>query len=136
FDLGLRFMDEYPTFQKPQAEIEVQKPLFAVIANEAALTQCLSNILGNAVKFVAPGVIPRVKIWSEPNGSKVRLNIQDNGIGIPANQSERIFRIFERVHNDKTYEGTGIGLAIAKKAVDRMGGEIGVISEIGRGSTF
>lgn len=129
-------IEQYHGFREPRAEIEVRPPLLAVVANEAALTQCISNILGNAVKFVVPGVAPRIRIWSEAENSHIRLNIADNGIGIAPNHLEKIFRIFERVHSDQTYEGTGIGLAIAKKAIERMGGEIGVTSELGRGSTF
>ena len=129
-------IEQYPSFQKPRAEIELQTPLLSVVANEAALTQCISNILGNAVKFVAAGVIPRIRIWSQTEDSQVRLNIADNGIGIAENHRDRIFRIFERVHGESIYEGTGIGLAIAKKAIERMGGEIGVVSELGRGSIF
>jgi signal transduction histidine kinase len=129
-------IEQYPSFQKPRAQIEVRPPLLAVVANEAALTQCISNILGNAVKFVAPGVTPQITVWSEAKNSHIRLNIADNGIGIAPNHLEKIFRMFERVHSEKMYEGTGIGLAIVKKAIERMGGEIGVTSEIGRGSTF
>jgi signal transduction histidine kinase len=129
-------IEQYPAFHPPRAEIQIKAPLGSVKANEAALTQCISNLLGNAVKFVTPGTAARLKIWSQPAGAEVRLCIEDNGIGIAPTHKERIFRIFERVHNDKSYEGTGIGLAIAKKAIERMEGEIGFDSEPGRGSTF
>jgi len=113
------------------------------------LTQCLSNLLANAVKFVVPGSQPIVRVWSEfietgasdlrnlsrlPRSRMVRLYIQDNGIGIPKEAQEKIFAIFQRL--GKGYEGTGIGLAIVKKAAERMGGKVGVISEMGQGSTF
>jgi signal transduction histidine kinase len=100
------------------------------------LTQCISNVLDNAVKFVSQGNTPRITIWSQSAKGHVRLCIEDNGIGIAKNHRERIFRIFERVHSDKTYQGTGIGLAIAKKAIERMEGHIGVDSQLGSGSTF
>jgi signal transduction histidine kinase/integral membrane sensor domain MASE1 len=129
-------IEQYPAFHSPRAEIQIKAPLGSVKANEAALTQCISNLLGNAVKFVTPGTAARLKIWSQPAGAEVRLCIEDNGIGIAPTHKERIFRMFERVHNDKSYEGTGIGLAIAKKAIERMEGEIGFDSEPGRGSTF
>jgi len=134
-------LDSYLAFQKPQAEITVDGQLPDVLGNEAALTQCISNLLGNAVKFVAPGVIPKVRIWAEQRPStpsmavsSVRVFFQDNGIGIPETARELIFGIFQRVSRD--YEGTGIGLSIVKKAVQRMGGDVGYTSELGKGSTF
>jgi len=96
--------------------------------------QIFSNLLGNAVKFVGPGVKPRVRLWAETRKERVRFYVQDNGIGIPADQQEKIFGIFQRVSKD--YDGTGIGLAIVKKAAARLGGSVGLESEPGRGSTF
>ena len=125
-----------PAFQSPQSRITVKSPLHKVSAHEAALTQCLTNLISNAVKFVSPGVIPAVTISTEPVGSDVRIWVQDNGIGINPQHFDRIFRMFERVHGAKTYEGTGIGLAIVKKAVERMNGRIGVESKPGEGSRF
>ncbi|EEF57697.1 PAS domain-containing sensor histidine kinase [Pedosphaera parvula] len=122
-------------FQPPQAEIKIQKPLFRVTGNEVSLTQCLTNLLDNAVKFVPTGTVPHVRIHSEPNGDGVRLWIEDNGIGINANEKKQLFQMFQRIHSD-TYPGTGIGLAIVRKAVERMGGEAGVESEPGKGSQF
>ena len=124
----------YPAFQPPHAEIELQENIPYVNGNESALTQCVSNLLGNAVKFVAPGVIPRVRIWAETRDGRVRLFFKDNGIGIEMEAHEKIFRIFERL--DRAYEGTGIGLAIVKKAAERMGGSVGIESAPGQGSTF
>jgi PAS domain S-box-containing protein len=129
-------IDEYPHLQPPRAEISVTKPLAKVHGHEAALMQCLSNLLTNAAKFVGRGVLPRIQVWTEQIGSVVRVFVRDNGIGIEDQHQQKIFRIFERVHGDKQYEGTGIGLAIAKKAVERMGGEIGLESAPGAGSTF
>jgi PAS domain S-box-containing protein len=127
-------IESYPHVQDSRAEIEVVGRIPEVLGNEAALTQCLSNLLGNAVKFVAPGVTPSIRIWAETQGGNVTLNIKDNGIGIPKEFQETIFGIFRRLHPD--YEGTGIGLSIVKKAVERMGGSISVRSEPGHGSTF
>ena len=127
-------MDTYPQLGAGEAEIVLQGSFPHVLGNEAMLTQCFSNLLGNAVKFVAPGVKPRLKLWSEQQARSVRLFVQDNGIGIPADQYEKIFGIFQRVN--KNYEGTGIGLAIVKKAVERIGGKVGLQSEPGHGSTF
>jgi signal transduction histidine kinase len=127
-------LESYPAFQSNGAMIELQGDFPLVLANEAALTQCLSNLLGNAVKFVAPGIKPYVQVWSEIVNDRVRILVRDNGIGIPENQREKIFGIFQRV--DNIYEGTGIGLAIVKKAVARMGGQIDFSSRLGEGSTF
>jgi len=105
-----------------------------VRGNVAALTQCLSNLVGNAVKFVPPGVVPHVKISAVTRDKRVRLSIQDNGIGIDPKMHGKIFAIFNRLSRD--YEGTGIGLAVVRRAAERMGGAILVESELGKGSTF
>jgi len=136
-DVGalLRGMIEtYPAFQPPHAEIQLENDFPLVRANEAALTQCISNLLGNAVKFVAPGVTPCVRVWAEAHDAQVRFFFKDNGIGIEQEVHDKIFQIFQRL--DTKYEGTGIGLAIVKKAAERMGGSVGVESALGCGSTF
>jgi len=104
------------------------------LGSEALLTQCFANLLGNAVKFVAPGVQPRARLYVEPAGDYTRIWIEDNGIGIPPHAQERLFKMFQRLTPD--YEGTGIGLAIVRKVVQRMGGRVGVESEPGNGSRF
>jgi two-component system, sensor histidine kinase and response regulator len=126
--------EQNPNFQPPDALIEMQIPLLQVIGDETSLTQCVSNVLSNAVKFVAPGVTPRVTIWTEANDGTVRLSIKDNGLGIAPEHQKRIFEAFERLNTD--YEGTGFGLAIMRKAVQRMGGRFGVESASGEGSLF
>lgn len=127
-------LESYEYLQSPGAEILLDGHFPRVMANEAMLTQCISNLLGNAVKFVVPGVTPRVRVWAEMRDSRVRLFFQDNGIGIEKEEHEKIFEIFQQLN--KSYEGTGIGLAIVKKAVERMGGNVGLESEPGQGSTF
>jgi signal transduction histidine kinase len=107
-----------------------------VFAHEAYVTQIVSNLLSNAVKFVPAGVEPRIDVSARSENGMVRLSIRDNGIGIAPEHQKHIFQIFGRVYSTKKYEGTGIGLAIAKKAAERMGGSIGVNSEPGRGSEF
>lgn len=134
--LVINIVSEYPDFQPPKAEVIIHSPLFSVMGQEASLTQCLSNLLGNAVKFVAPGITPRVEIWTEMAGEHVRLYIRDNGVGIEPRHRDRIFMIFERVHPETEFPGTGIGLAIVKKGVERMGGTVEVDSEPGKGTTF
>ncbi len=125
-----------PTLQPPVAEVHVERPLPSVLGNEAFLTQCLSNLLLNAVKFVPPGQTPTVRLWTEHRPARVRVWIEDNGIGIAPEHHARIFGMFERVQAGKNYEGTGIGLAIVKKAVERMGGTVGLESALGQGARF
>jgi PAS domain S-box-containing protein len=127
-------IDSYPAFQMPAADVRLEGRLPRVLANQAGLTQCFSNLLNNAVKFIAPGVTPRVRIRAENHGATVRLSFEDNGIGIPLDQQEKIFGMFQRLSRD--YEGTGIGLALVRKVIERMGGRVGVQSEPGKGSRF
>jgi signal transduction histidine kinase len=127
-------IDTYPGFQPPEVIIEFEGTFPAVQGNEAGLTQCISNLLDNAVKFHAPGVTPHLRIWAETRNGHVRLFFKDNGIGIPPEAHGKIFEIFHRL--DPKVPGTGIGLAIVKKAAERMGGKVGVISAPGEGSTF
>lgn len=128
-------LDTYPTFQEPTAKVELQGEFPNILAIPAVLTQCISNLIGNAVKFVPSGVHPHIKIWvAESGGDKVRLFFKDNGVGIEKDAYESIFGIFQRV--SKSYEGTGIGLSIVKKGAERMGGGVGLESELGKGSTF
>jgi signal transduction histidine kinase len=199
-------IQSYPAFHAPRVEIVVEEPLPQVMGNEAALTQCFSNLLDNAVKFVAPHTRPHVRIWAEHvgnpkakgRGSKeaqspkfkvgssalevqssksdkhdkalwpphetgtaanpmpsgmtlgpasasdlglrtldfplVRLWFEDNGIGIPEAAHGSIFKLFQRL--DKAHEGTGVGLTVVRKAVERMGGKVGLESKPGRGSRF
>jgi signal transduction histidine kinase len=194
-------IDSYPGFQSPEVEIQIQRPLPRLQGNEAALTQCFSNLLGNAIKFIAPGTRPQVRVWAEwiespkpeaGNGAQesdithhvsritqpappsplappasspplappasspplappasssplappasssppafVRLWFEDNGVGIPKDAQQRIFKMFQRL--DKSYDGTGVGLTVVRKAVEKMGGRVGLESEPGRGSRF
>jgi len=134
-------VQERPELAPPRAEITIESPLRCVVAHEATLSQCLTNLLSNAVKFVEPGVVPRVRVWTEelsvsPARPLVRLWVEDQGIGIAPETRERIFEIFQRLHNNTQYEGTGIGLAIVRKAIERMGGQVGVESGAKKGSRF
>jgi len=128
-------LESYPNLHANNARIELKGSFPAVLANEAILTQCISNILGNAVKFVAPGVTPHIEVRSETVDAKmVRLFFKDNGIGIDPAMQEKVFGIFERASTQ--YEGTGIGLAIVKKGIERLGGRVGLEATPGQGSTF
>jgi signal transduction histidine kinase len=117
-------------------EVTIDEGLPAVIGDRVLLSQVLLNLMSNAIKFVAPGVLPRIRISAERRGGSVILSIADNGIGIPAASKGRLFRVFERLGDAKEYPGTGIGLAIVRRAMDRMGGTYGVDSEPGKGSRF
>ncbi len=146
--------------QTADAEIQVHEPLPIVSGNETLLKRILSNFILNVLKFVAPGVKPQIRIWAEEvarvtpfspreeqavaarsgehEGTRptVRLWIEDNGIGIDLEYQEKIFGIFQRLHSTLEFPGTGVGLAIVKRAAERMGGSVGVESELGKGSRF
>jgi PAS domain S-box-containing protein len=122
--------------QACQARVQVEPPLPEVQANRATLLQIVANLMSNAIKFTAPGVQPQVRLRADDRGERVRLWVEDNGLGIAPEHRERIFRIFERLHGIEAYPGTGIGLAIVKKGVERMGGQVGVESTPGQGSRF
>jgi PAS domain S-box-containing protein len=111
-------------------------PLPAVMADEMQLIQLFQNLVGNAIKYQQPGV-PRVHVSAVKNGGKKWIfSVQDNGLGIDSQYFEKIFGMFQRLHKREEFAGTGIGLAICKKIVERHGGSISVESELGRGSTF
>lgn len=118
------------------AEVHVRFPLPAVIGNQSLLSQVVSNLVGNAMKFVPKGTRPQITIRGEVRGALARLWIEDNGIGVEPEHQKRIWGMFERVHPDKCYEGTGIGLAIVRKAIERMGGTVGIVSDGKNGSKF
>jgi len=125
-----------PELQERKAEIQVAKPLGRVIAHGPVLVQVFTNLISNATKFVAPGVQPVVRIRGESGKNRVRILIEDNGIGISPEHHERIFGIFERLNRAEEYPGTGIGLAIVRRSLERLEGSVGVESQPGLGSTF
>lgn len=127
-------IESYPNLQADKADIRILDQLPVVLGEESLLTQCFSNLLGNAVKFVPPGAHPRVEIRVHNSGDTARITVRDYGIGIAPESRTRLFGMFERLTTG--YEGTGIGLAIVRKVVDRMGGKVGVESEAGKGSHF
>ena len=111
-------------------------PLPTVLADETQLVQLFQNLVGNALKYQNPGV-PRVHISAARNGEKKWVfSVQDNGLGIDPQYFERIFGMFQRLHKREEFAGTGIGLAICKKIVERHGGSISVESQPGQGSIF
>jgi signal transduction histidine kinase len=132
-DLAQQYTD---AAQASAPEIVVEGRLSNVIGHEPSLSQAISNLLNNAVKFVVPGVQPKIRVRTERRKGDIRLWVEDNGIGIKPEYQHRLFSVFERVHPEKNYEGTGIGLAIVRKAAERMGGRAGVESDGVNGSKF
>jgi signal transduction histidine kinase len=118
------------------ARLDIKRPLPSVRADAAILQQILTQLISNAVKFVAPSVRPHVRIWSSAQGDSVRVWVGDNGLGIAPSYHERIFGVFERLHSTETYPGTGVGLALAAKGAARLGGKVGLESALGEGSKF
>lgn len=110
-------------------------PLPAVMADETQLIQLFQNLIGNAIKYQGPGV-PRVHVSASNGGKQLTFSVRDNGLGIDPQYFERIFGMFQRLHKREEFAGTGIGLAICKKIVERHGGVISVESQPGEGSTF
>lgn len=131
------------SLQQKQAQVTIAEPLLEVVGNYRTVEQIMTNLLTNAIKFVDSGVQPQVRISTERRDASgalrercVRLWVEDNGIGISPQHWERIFGVFERLHSIEAYPGTGIGLAIVRKGIERMGGQVGMESEVSQGSRF
>jgi light-regulated signal transduction histidine kinase (bacteriophytochrome) len=122
------------SIEETRAAITVD-PLPTVSGDPSQLAQLLQNLLANAIKFrgTAP---PSIRLYAETDGDAWRFTISDNGIGIESDYFVRIFAMFQRLHSRSAYPGTGIGLAICKKIVERHGGRIWVDSTPGAGSSF
>ena len=111
-------------------------PMPRVLADRSQVEQVVANLVGNAIKYRRPGVAPRVLVSAACRGEWWEFAIADNGIGIEGEYFDRIFEMFRRLHTNDEYEGTGIGLAVVRKIVERHGGTIRVESVPGKGSTF
>lgn len=122
--------------EEKQARLQIDEPLPVIRGDRMLLLQSLTNLVSNALKFVAKGTTPHVRVSAEQRDGAVRISIRDNGLGIAPEHHQRVFQIFERLHAAEVYPGTGVGLAIVKMAVHRMNGRLGVESESGRGSCF
>jgi PAS domain S-box-containing protein len=122
--------------EKEGGQVIVAPDLPVVRADRSQFRQVLQNLLANALKFHREGVPPVVRLSWGDDGDSWRFSVEDNGIGIPASDISRLFLLFTRLHGRDTYEGTGIGLAICKKIVERHGGRIWIESEPEMGSTF
>jgi signal transduction histidine kinase len=129
-------IEERPELSDPAVKITIEQPLLLVKGHDMLLTQCLTNLMDNAVKFVRPNLPPQVRVFTEKIGDVVRIAVQDNGIGIELEEQNRLFSLFQRMPNASTFRGTGVGLAIVRRAAQRMNGKVGVQSLAGQGSTF
>jgi PAS domain S-box-containing protein len=130
-------VESFSNGQPIKPEIRIQGTLPPVMGNPALLAQCISNLLSNGAKFVAPGTTPRLEVSAETmKDASIRVWFKDNGVGIAPENHERIFGLFERIYPATEYEGTGIGLTIVRKAIERMGAQVGFESELGKGSNF
>lgn len=116
--------------------VRIGSVLPSVMGERSELVRLFQNLVANALKYQTPGQAPEVEVCAERNGHEWVLSVQDNGIGIPPEQRERVFGIFQRLHGHSQYEGAGIGLAVCKKIVERHRGRIWIESGPGRGSRF
>lgn len=120
----------------PEPDVTLQEPLPDVVGDRVLLSQVFLNLLSNAMKFVKPGTRPRIRVTGECRDGRATVSMLDNGIGVEKESQARLFRVFERLGVAKDYPGTGIGLAVVRRAMERMGGECGVESGSGEGSRF
>jgi signal transduction histidine kinase len=122
--------------EQRKASVQCRRSATVIRGHYVMVVQVIANLVSNGLKFMPEGITPVVKVYDEPADGKVRIWVEDNGIGIAPEHCQRIFRIFERLHGREIYSGTGIGLAIVEKAIARMNGRVGVESELGKGSRF
>ena len=137
-DMNIILEDVLANIQQSTIEADAEityDPLPVIIADGSQMTQILQNLMSNAIKFRGKSPI-HIHVSGENKSDKWVFSIRDNGIGIEPKNFERIFVIFQRLHKRDEYEGTGIGLAVCKKIIQRHGGKIWVKSELGKGSTF
>ncbi|HET8846799.1 MAG TPA: ATP-binding protein, partial [Ktedonobacteraceae bacterium] len=125
-----------PEIIRTQATVQKQGNFPAVQGNKTLLMVAISNLLSNALKFVSPGVSPSVIIQAHLQNGMCRLEIADNGIGIPQQAQGRLFSPFVQLHGVEIFGGIGLGLATVRKIVEMLGGRIGVVSQEGQGSIF
>ncbi len=125
-----------PAIAEAGALVTTAGTLPAVAGQSSELLRLFQNLIGNAIKYRLPDRRPEVVVSCRPDGVQWAFTVRDNGIGIEPENFERIFGVFQRLHTQKQYDGTGIGLAVCKKIVERHGGRIWVESETGQGSRF
>lgn len=133
---GQLIVEMEPEIRARNGEVEYKGGPAKALGNEVVLKQALRNLISNGLKFVPEGVPPRVVVSAKRADGWLRIEVADNGIGIPLEHQKRIFGLFQRLHTQKEYPGTGVGLAIVQKSVERLQGEAGVDSAPGQGSVF
>jgi len=119
-----------------KADVRIRAPLGSVKAHPATVRQVFYNLISNGLKFVAAEKNPQIEVWTEPQNGFLRVWVTDRGIGIATQYHQKIFGLFQRLHSHDAYPGTGIGLALVRKGLERMGGRIGLESEPGEGTRF
>jgi light-regulated signal transduction histidine kinase (bacteriophytochrome) len=124
-----------PEIAEREASVTTE-PLGHACGEPGQLSQVLQNLVANAMKFTEPGQRPEVHVSARREGERIRVTVRDNGIGVDPSHAERIFKMFQRLHNNEDYPGTGIGLAIAKKIIDRHGGDIVIDETSDGGASF
>jgi two-component system CheB/CheR fusion protein len=134
--MGYVLSDLDDRIEKEKGTVTVQPGLPTVMADETHMRQLFQNLISNALKFHAPDKAPVVEISATKDEDECIITVKDNGIGIEEKYSKKIFAVFQRLNSKTSYEGTGIGLAVCKKIVERYGGTIVVESQLGSGTTF
>ncbi|GEM_PF-1528827 len=133
----LRTLELATRIEETKGTIRVPEPLPSVMADSAQVRRLLQNLIGNALKFTKENIPPEITIKANAaNDGMVQIEVEDNGIGIDKKYHEQIFTMFKRLHARGTHDGSGIGLAVCKKIVERYNGQIGIRSKQGKGSTF
>jgi PAS domain S-box-containing protein len=116
--------------------VDIQTPLARAWGHLPIFTQIVANLVDNALKFTQENITPRIRIWTESRADRVRLFVEDNGLGIAPAHQQRVFGLFVRLHPAPSHSGTGVGLALVQKGAERMGGSVGVESQWHKGSRF
>ncbi|RME07318.1 MAG: PAS domain S-box protein, partial [Bacteroidetes bacterium] len=122
--------------QENKAEIDVVYPVPALAIDPLKFTSLLQNLISNAIKYRRPEVTPLIRLEAKEQEDHWLFSVQDNGKGIPEDQTENVFGLYKRLDTERETEGTGIGLSLCRRIVSRHGGEIWIKSEYGKGSTF
>jgi light-regulated signal transduction histidine kinase (bacteriophytochrome) len=128
--------DKAGDLQGSKAEIQIDLPQMTVLADPLAFQQALGNLVENALKYSSQAAQPHIEISGAVVGNRVQIRVIDNGIGFDMKYHDRIFEIFKRLHTQSEYTGSGVGLALVKRAVERMGGRIWAESAPGQGASF
>jgi signal transduction histidine kinase len=118
------------------ARVEIRASAVRALGDPSLLVLTMDHLLANALKFVSPGVKPHVFIQVEARGTSARVSVRDHGIGVPPEYHKRVFGVFERLHPNEAFPGVGVGLALVQRAVERMGGVVGVEANLEGGATF